>query len=480
MSILWKRCAFFNALGGSGINPLHEDITGISIDTRTLKRGDAFFAIRGHRFDGHDFAPEAAEKGASVIIIAKDNIRTLQKISVPLVIVDNVLSALSRLATAARARCRARIIAVTGSVGKTTTKEAIRHAFSCIGRVHANAASFNNHWGVPITLACMPADTHFGVFEIGMNHKNEIRSLVKLVAPDVVVITRIGAAHLEHFNSIEAIATAKAEIFEGVLLGGTALLNADDPLFSYMEKKAYAAGITHVVSYGEAIRADYRLLDVQLHEDYACFQANLGRKKTMIRRSAPGYHMVQNMLAVLGIADVLNIDIERIALALQDFRPVNGRGARYRLALPSGGTFLLIDESYNANPVSMQAGLSLLGKSSTGDSGRRIAVLGDMLELGRLSREAHENLAGPVRDSGIQIAFLGGHAMKYLADILHDDLQVYYREVASDLLPLLLDHLHAGDAVMVKSSNGVGFSHIVTALLERYRPIADKNLGFSL
>lgn len=467
---LWTKRAFVDALDGEKTGTLGGDITGVSIDTRTLQQGDAFFAIRGERFDGHDFIPAAVKNGASVLVVAKEHADALKKAGVPLVIVDDVLAALEKLAAAARKRAHAKIVAVTGSVGKTTTKEALRHALSTIGKVHASPASFNNHWGVPLTLARLPADADFGIFEIGMNHENEIRPLAKLVEPDLVIITCIAAAHLGHFASMEAIADAKAEIFEGLKAGGTALLNADDGLFAYLVKKARKAGVAHIASFGEAAKADYRLLDMRLHAACSCFKALLGRQEAMVKIGAPGRHMVQNALAVLGAADILGADIARVSLSLQDFTAEGGRGARYELALPSGGTFLLIDESYNANPVSMGAGLALLANSDIGQRGRRIAVLGDMLELGRFSREAHEKLQEPMREAGVSLAFLGGQEMKYLADVLRDDLQVYYRETAGDLLPLVLNEIRAGDVVMVKSSNSVGSSRIVAALLDRYKP----------
>jgi len=467
---LWTGRAFLDALGGDSAGRMPDDITGISIDTRTLQQSDAFFAIRGERFDGHDFAPAAAENGAAVLVVAREHAYALKKNGVPLVVVDDVLAALEKLAAAARRRTRAKIIAITGSVGKTTIKEVMRHAFSAFGRLHASPASFNNHWGVPLTLARMPADTDFGIFEIGMNHENEIRPLVKLVAPDLVVVTRIAAAHLGHFVSLEEIADAKSKIFEGLRAGGAALLNADDAFFAYLAEKAHAAGVVHVASFGAADGADYRLLDVHLHADCSCFKVMLGGEEAPIKIGAPGRHMVHNALAVLGTAGILGVDIARVVLALQSFTPESGRGARYRLALPSSGAFLLIDESYNANPVSMGTGLALLGDCGTGQRGRRIAVLGDMLELGRFSRQAHEELAGPVRAAGVGLAFLGGHDMKYLADILRDDLQVHYCEKAGDLLPLVLNEVRAGDVVMVKSSNGIGLSRIVAALLDRYEP----------
>ncbi|RCL00699.1 MAG: UDP-N-acetylmuramoyl-tripeptide--D-alanyl-D-alanine ligase [Candidatus Tokpelaia sp. JSC189] len=466
---LWSKRAFTDALDGENVGTLHSDITGISIDTRTLQDGDAFFAIQGERFDGHDFIQAAVKNGASVLVVARKHAGSVRRTSVPLVIVDNVLVALGKLAEAARRRSHAKIVAITGSVGKTTTKEILRHALSTVGRVHANLASFNNHWGLPLTLARLPIDADFGIFEIGMNHENEIRQLARLVEPDLVIITCIAAVHLGYFTSIETIADAKAEIFEGLKVGGTALLNADDRFFTYLAKKAQKTNVAHIVSFGEAAKADYRLLNVHLHTDCSCFKVILDGQEAMVKIGAPGYHMVQNALAVLSAGDILRADIARLSISLQNFIAGSGRGGRYKLILPSGGIFLLIDESYNANPVSMRAGLSLLANSHIGRRGRRIAVLGDMLELGSFSRKAHEKLSKPMREANVSLAFLGGQEMKYLADILRNDLQIFYRKTVADLLPLVLNEIRSGDVVMVKSSNGSGSSRLVSALLDRYK-----------
>ncbi|RCL02678.1 MAG: UDP-N-acetylmuramoyl-tripeptide--D-alanyl-D-alanine ligase [Candidatus Tokpelaia sp. JSC188] len=464
---LWTKRAFADVLDGEMVGALHNDITGISIDTRTLQHGDAFFAIQGAQFDGHDFIPTAIKKGASILVI--ENKSAVRPTPIPFVIVDNVLDALRRVATSARERSRAKIIAITGSVGKTTTKEILRHALSTVGKVHANLASFNNHFGVPLTLSRLPADADFGIFEIGMNHENEIRSLVWLVKPDLVIITCIAAVHLGYFSGIEAIADAKAEIFEGLKVGGTALLNADDKFFTYLMKKAQKENVVHVRSFGKTTRANYRLLDVYLHTDSSCFKVMINRQEATIKIGAPGYHMVQNALAVLAVGDILKIDIAHILISLQNFIAKGGRGKRYELVLSSGGTFLLIDESYNANPLSMRVAFALLSNSALGAYGRRIAVLGDMLELGSFSREEHEKLAKPIQKAGINLVFLGGQEIKHLANVLHDDLQVFYCERIEDLLSLILHEIRAGDVVMIKSSNSSGSSRIVAALLDQYK-----------
>lgn len=465
---LWTKDAFVAALKGEVFGSLPETIEGISIDSRTLQKGEAFFAVKGDQFDGHDFAEKAAQNGAGVLVVAHDKAALLQGLSTPLVVVDDVLAALSRLGMAARARSKAKIIAVTGSVGKTTTKEALRHVLADLGKVHANPASFNNHWGVPLTLARMPQDADYAIFEIGMNHADEIRSLVKMVRPHIAVITLIAAAHLGHFKNIEAIADAKAEIFEGVIEGGYVLLNADDPFFAYLKNKAQGCGVHHIRSFGEAESADYRLLDVRLLADCSCFSMKIGQEDALVKIGAPGRHIVQNALAVIGVADLAGADAARVVMALSDFTPERGRGARYTLSAP-GGSFVLIDESYNANPTSMRAALDLFAATEPGKRGRRIAVFGDMLELGAQSAKLHRELSAPICDANVDTLYLIGSEMKALADIMDAHVQTIWRRNADEILPFVLSDVRAGDVVMVKSSNGLHSSRIVSALIERYK-----------
>ncbi|RCL02896.1 MAG: UDP-N-acetylmuramoyl-tripeptide--D-alanyl-D-alanine ligase [Candidatus Tokpelaia sp. JSC161] len=469
MIVLWKWHDFLNAIGGDSMGRT-DAICGISIDTRTLQKGDAFFAIQGKNFDGHDFVPMAVEKGASVLVLSQKYALSFEKDGecVPLILVNHVREALEKLARVARSRSSAKVIAVTGSVGKTTTKDALFCAFSRIGNVYASPYSFNNHWGVPLALARMPLNTDFGIFEIGMNHKNEIRQLVKLVAPDIAIITRIAAAHLRYFDNMEGIADAKAEIFEGLQSNGVVFLNINDSFFLYLKRKAYAVGVRHVLSFGDLDTADYRLKNIEIGDDSLLFKARLPLKEVIVKVNVPGVHMAHNCLAVLGVADILAVDMARVLLGLQNFFAGKGRGMRYKVALPGGGSFLLIDETYNANPASMRAALSVLRKNKIGSYGRRVAVLGDMLELGHVSRREHEELALPIRASGISRALLVGPYMKYLSDILRDYLHVSYCERAINLLNLLLNDLHAGDIIMLKASKNIGLSRIVDAVLEKY------------
>lgn len=469
MTALWNVDAFLVALQGDVSGVLPQTIEGISIDSRSIKKGEAFFAIKGEQFDGHAFAEKAWQNGAGVLVVERDKAAALRALNAPLVMVDDVLAALVRLGQAARARSNAKIIAITGSVGKTTTKEALRHALSMVGKVHANPASFNNHWGVPLTLARMPADVDYAIFEIGMNHANEIRPLVKMVRPHIAVITLIAAVHLGHFKNIEAIADAKAEIFEGVVKDGYALLNADDPFFPYLKDKAEQCGVHNIRSFGEAEGADYRLLNIRLFSDCSCIAMKIGQEDALVKIGAPGRHIVQNALAVIGAADLAGADVAHIVLAMADFTPESGRGARYQLPI-AGGNFVLIDESYNANPTSMRAALDLLSATEPEKRGRRIAVLGDMLELGAQSAKLHKELSLPIRDASVDLLYLIGPEIQGLADMMDDHVQTIWRRTAEEILPLVLSDVRAGDVIMVKSSNGIHSSRIVSALIERYKP----------
>ncbi|ESX99324.1 UDP-N-acetylmuramoylalanyl-D-glutamyl-2,6-diaminopimelate--D-alanyl-D-alanine ligase [Mesorhizobium sp. LNJC405B00] len=467
MSVLWTSEALVDAMGGRPLGPMPEGISGISIDSRSLQPGDAFFAIKGEAMDGHDFATAAIKAGAGVLVVAEVKLPSLGRLTAPMIVVQDVLAALEKLGVAARARSSAKIIAVTGSAGKTTTKEALRHVLSAVGKVHASAQSFNNHWGVPLTLARMPDDCDYAVFEIGMNHPGEIRPLVKMVRPQVAIVTLIAAAHLGFFKNLEEIAKAKAEIFEGIEPGGAALLNRDDARWKLLDKMARAAGVEHVFGFGENARSTYKLTKCELHADHSDITARIGGQDVTARIGAPGRHMVQNVLAVLGAAHLVEADIGKVALALADLSAERGRGKRHMLRHPKG-PITLIDESYNANPASMAAAMALLNATPVTGEGRRIAVLGDMLELGDHSAKLHAALAELIVGTGTNTVFLGGPEMQALADILPDEIKTEYRAGAEELKPLLLSTLKAGDVVMIKSSKGIGFSKLVEALLGKY------------
>ncbi|MDN5927964.1 MAG: UDP-N-acetylmuramoylalanyl-D-glutamyl-2,6-diaminopimelate--D-alanyl-D-alanine ligase [Hyphomicrobiales bacterium] len=467
MSDLWTSQAMAEAMDGRPYGRLPEGVPGISIDTRTLQRGEAFFAIRGERLDGHDFATAAHVAGAGLLVVAEEKLPALGRLSIPMIVVADVLAALEKLGAAARARSAAKIIAVTGSAGKTTTKEALRHALSATGKVHASDKSFNNHWGVPLTLARMPADCDYAVFEIGMNHPGEIRPLSKLVRPHIAIVTLIAAAHLGHFKNLTEIAHAKAEIFEGIVPGGSALINRDDAHFALLQKLARKAGIKKIRGFGENPRSDYRLESCELGATSSRITASIAGHRIEAEIGVPGRHIVQNVLAVLGAAHLAGADLDKAAGALAGLSAERGRGMRHRLKHPDG-EITLIDESYNANPASMQAAIRLLDAAEVKGKGRRIAVLGDMLELGAHSVKLHAELAEIIAGTRTDIVLLAGKEMKALADSLPKGTKKEYRDNVEEIIPLVLETVRPGDAVMVKSSNGVGFSRLVDALVRRY------------
>src|SRR5215510_9867550 len=357
---LWAVEAMVAAMRAARNGPLPPSVPGISIDTRTIAPGEAFFAIKGDNRDGHDFVAAALAAGAGLAVVAAVRRDAFPADAPLLVVPDDVLEGLRALAQAARARTRAKIVAVTGSVGKTSTKEALRLTLGRNGATHASLASYNNHWGVPLSLARCPEDARFAVFEIGMNHAGEIEPLTRLVRPHVAIVTTVEPVHLEFFGSVEAIADAKAEIFLGLERDGAAVLNRDNPHFARLERSAREAGAARIVSFGEHERADARLMKCSLQPDSSTVQARILGSDVTYKLGAPGRHLVLNSLAVLATVVLLGADLALAALALAELRPASGRGARMTLELP-GGAVLLIDESYNANPASMRAALALLG-----------------------------------------------------------------------------------------------------------------------
>jgi UDP-N-acetylmuramoyl-tripeptide--D-alanyl-D-alanine ligase len=467
MSALWTGQALVEATGGRPLGEVPHQIGGISIDTRSLKQGDAFFAIKGESLDGHDFATNAVAAGAGVLVVAEGKLPALGRLNVAKIVVPDVLKALELTGVAARARSRAKIVAVTGSAGKTSTKEALRHALSAVGKVHASDKSFNNHWGVPLTLARLAEDADYAIFEIGMNHAGEIRPLVRMVKPHVALITLIAAAHLGHFSDLDEIATAKAEIFEGVVKGGSVLLNRDDSRWKLLSKLARAAGVEHVLAFGEHERSDFKLIKCDADADGSSIVVKTDGGNIELRVGAPGRHVVQNALAVIGAAKLVGADLARAAASLSTLTAESGRGRRHELVMP-GGTISLIDESYNANPASMKAALELLEATPVGAGGRRVAVLGDMLELGAHAAKLHAGLARLILGKHIDLVLLAGPEMKALAEKLAGGPKVEYRADVEALKPVLMDSLRAGDTVMIKSSKGVGFSKLVDALTNKF------------
>jgi UDP-N-acetylmuramoyl-tripeptide--D-alanyl-D-alanine ligase len=467
---LWTIPAMAATMGAARSGPLPAAVSGISIDSRTLAPGEAFFAIQGETRDGHDFVAHALKAGAGLAVIATGKRASFDH-DVPLLAVADVLEALRALAAAARARSQARVIAVTGSVGKTGTKEALRLALAPQGETHASASSYNNHLGVPLSLARCPASARFAVFELGMNHAGEIEPLTRLVRPHLAIITAVEPVHLEFFGSVEAIADAKAEIFLGLDQRGCALINRDSAQFARLKKRADRAGIMHCLTFGESTAADARLLNCRAQPDGTTVEACILGRDITYKLGAPGRHVVLNSLAVLATIAVIGADVRVAAEALAQWRPSRGRGARLNIDVP-GGSILLIDESYNANPASMRAALALLGDANGTGGGRRIAVLGDMLELGASAPRLHRDLADAVVACGIDLVFCCGPLMRALWDALPTDRRGSYAPTSAELQSRLLAALKPGDTVMVKGSLGSRMGAIVAAVEHRYRPEA--------
>lgn len=477
MTMLWTSSDMVAAMGGRPIGIMPAGITGISIDTRTIGPGDAFFAIKGDKTDGHDYASHAIANGAALLVVAESKLPALGRLSAPMIVVDDVFVALQKLGVAARDRSTATVIAVTGSVGKTTTKEMLRQTLEPSGKVHAAVASLNNHWGVPLTLARMPADARFGVFEIGMNHPGEIGPLSRMVRPDVAIITTIAPAHLGNFSNVEEIADAKAEIFEGVVAGGDVVLNRDNAQFDQLEQAARKAGIEHVHSFGQHAKADFRLAEFDGAAEQSTLWAVFGSETHEVTIGAPGRHLAENAMAVLATVALVGADIPAAVAAFSGIGAVKGRGERHRLRLP-GGALTVVDESYNANPASMRAAIAVLAASKPQGDGRRIAVLGDMLEMGEFSPSVHADLATPLLAAGIEHVWLGGPEMRALRDALPETVSVAHFDETQDLIPYVLEHVRAGDVVMVKSSFGLGFGKIIQGLLDKYPSFPDTERQF--
>ncbi|WP_254055011.1 UDP-N-acetylmuramoyl-tripeptide--D-alanyl-D-alanine ligase [Kiloniella sp. EL199] len=458
--VLWTAAEAANATGGE--NTHDWQATGLSLNTRSLEKGDLFFALQGPNFDGHDYVAKAFEEGASAAVVQRRPERLPD--DAPLLIVDDTLGALNRFGAAARASSPAKFIGVTGSVGKTTIKEILRHCLSQQAETAASAASFNNHWGVPLSLARMQRNAVYAVNEIGMSSSGEIRELTKLVRPDVAIISTIEAAHFEFFKSLEEIAEAKCEIFEAMSSDGIAILNRDHPLFDFMAERAKINSITNIISFGEHPKAQARLIGYELFAEYSRVQADICGKIVDYTISNPGFHWILNSLAALAAIDAVGADVEKAAADLSTIHGLPGRGEKSVQALANGKHFELIDDSYNANPASVRASINVLANSVPDNTGRRIAVLGDMLELGKEARKIHADLAAPLNDANINLVFTCGQYMKSLHEALPARLRGVHTESSQELAVVLATELQADDIVSVKGSLGSKMSVIIEAL----------------
>jgi UDP-N-acetylmuramoyl-tripeptide--D-alanyl-D-alanine ligase len=448
---LWTSAEVAAACGGSASGDFA--VSDVAFDSREVGEGDLFVALTGDKTDGHHFLDQALAQGAAGALVSGDTAH-------PHVRVPDTFEALNALGRAARARMGGTVVGVTGSVGKTSAKEALWAALerAAPGETHRSLKSYNNHVGVPLSLARMPKRSRFGVFEMGMNHAGEIAALTRLVRPHVAIVTWVTSAHIEFFESEEGIADAKAEIFEGLEPGGTAILPRDNRHF----ERLLAAAKLHtdrIVTFGRSQEADVRALETVRVPAGQFVTARVHDRELSFTLAQPGAHWVMNALAVLAAADAIGGDLGLAGLALAELNGMPGRGERVLVSAP-GGEALVIDESYNANPASVRATLAVLAE----EPGRRIAVLGEMRELGHQSGVLHAELAEPVIAARAEVIFLVGEAMTPLARALEPEVNVVHVPNTAAATERLRAELRAGDAVLVKGSNGVGLSRLVAAL----------------
>ncbi len=453
MTPLWTSEAIARATGGKASTAF--EVSGVAFDSREVTRGDLFVAMRGEQADGHEFVPRALAAGAAGLIVERE-------MNGPHVLVPDSARALEDLGRAARKRTEARIIGVTGSAGKTGTKEALYRALdrSSFGAAHRSLKSYNNHVGVPLSLARMPARSCYGIFEMGMNHEGELRALTRMVRPHVAIVTTIAPAHIEYFGSEARIAEAKAEIFEGLTSDGVAIIPYDSPHVSLLYSAASRTA-REIVTFGTSHGADVHVIEeMPSQHGGTLVTAQLRHARLSFTVAMPGRHWVSNALAVLAAVEAVGGDLGQAGLALAEMAGLPGRGARRRIRTPDGGEALLIDEAYNANPASMAATLAQLGE----EKGRRVAVLGAMKELGDLSESLHAGLADPIRSADVGLAVLVGDEMAPLADALAGSVPVEKVKDVSEVLAILPDRLRGDDVVLIKGSNSVGLSRVVETL----------------
>jgi UDP-N-acetylmuramoyl-tripeptide--D-alanyl-D-alanine ligase len=458
MSVLWTAAELVAATGGKANADF--DCSGVAFDSREIGQGDLFFALKGEESDGHKFLEQVFQNGAAGAIVSEPATHNH-------ILVSDTMQALNALGAAARKRSAAKIIGVTGSAGKTGTKEALYAALdrSSRGQAHRSVKSYNNHVGVPLSLSRMPADSKFGIFEMGMNHPGELRELTALVRPDVAIVTTVAPAHIGFFKDVHEIAVAKAEIFEGLTEGGTAIIPLDNPYCPVL-KSAADRFASKIVTFGFDKNADVHVVDyVKSPCGGSLITAKLPTGSICYTLSQPGKHWIANSLAVLAAVEAVGGDLAATGLALAELGGLAGRGARHKVQF-AGGEIILIDESYNANPASMAVTIAELANT---DAQRRIVVLGAMKELGEQSDRYHTELAGPLAAANVDYAILVGKEMQILVEKLNQGLEgpgkFDHCSDAKEASDLLLQYLRAGDTVLVKGSNSMGLSAIVNSML---------------
>jgi len=467
---LWTAKDAAQAVTGSSSG--NWSATGMSIDSRSVQQGDLFIALSGDNGDGHAYVADAIKKGASAAIVSKkiDGVSDDK-----LVIVSDTFKALQELGRASRARTGAKIIAVTGSVGKTGTKEMLAAAFATMGQTHASIKSFNNHWGVPFALSSMHAGSDFGIFEVGMNHANEITPLSQMIHPDIAIITTVESVHAGNFpNGEEGIADAKAEIFDGMDAGSSVILNADNKWFDRLCACAKSKNLK-VVSFGETKNADAKLTGFLVAANGSRVEADIAGEKISFTMQSTGKHLAMNALSVLAAIKISGGDLAKAAKAIGRIEPLAGRGKHELLDLgEKDNPVVLIDESYNASPVAMKAAFKVLAMVDPGRGGRRIAVLGDMYELGADAARMHKELAMPLEAAGVQLVYTSGPLMKNLYDALPQDKRGGHADDTKELAKIVPEVLVPGDVVMVKGSRGPGEKPRMQLVVEALRALPDK------
>ncbi len=465
MSGLFSIAELIESTGGRVQNVSAKSVSSISIDSRALKRGALFVAIKGDRFDGHDFVAAAIKNGATLALVSEARVGILE--GLPLLVVPDALAGLGQLAVAARARSGAKVVAITGSAGKTTAKEMVRSVLERAGEPHASIKSYNNHWGVPLMLAGLPSSAQFGVFEIGMNHGGEITPLSNMVRPHIALITNIGSAHIGNFKNMEGIARAKGEIFSGIEPGGAAIVNADHAYMILLKELAEKAGVKHFVTYGFAESADIVIRNADFRTGGSDARVNIGGRDISLVLNVPGEHMLANAVGALCVAEHLGLTTQDTLAAIAEFSAPIGRGAVYRLGSKTN-PLVLIDESYNANPASMAAALGVFSAQKP-VSGRKILVLADMFELGEKADILHARLIPEIEQASPDLLFAIGEYLPKVATELAPQIKVGgAADRLSEIEQLIVNSLDYGDLVMVKGSNGVGLGLLVKAIRSRF------------
>jgi UDP-N-acetylmuramoyl-tripeptide--D-alanyl-D-alanine ligase len=443
---LWTSADIATATSGEASGDF--TVSGLSIDTRTIEAGDLFVPLKDVR-DGHDFIPMAMEKGAGGAL-------SENAVEGHAVIVKDSLQALRDLGKEGVQRSQALRIAVTGSVGKTSVKEALAHMFAAFGNTHKSLKSYNNHWGVPLTMARMPQETQFGVFEMGMNHAGELSDLSNLLRPDIALITTVAAVHLAHFENVEAIADAKAEIIEGLSKDGIVILNADNP---YTTRIAKTVKGHKIIYFGHDDKADVRIISADVTAQGSQVSLMIDGTQIDIDLNIPGEHWVSNAASCMAVAHAAGLDLHKAAKALSGVKAEGGRGEISELSI-DGKSITLIDEAYNANPTSMTAAIKLLGLKD----GRRLAVLGDMAELGKDELAMHAGLTKPLEEAGVARVIVSGECMRALRGALPQPMRGAWTQDWAGALDALKGEIQDGDVVLVKGSNSAGLGKLVAAL----------------